>query len=147
MNGNIVFEIPGNPIAKKRPRFARRGEYTITYNPQETEEGRMLWEIKTQLPIGWLPINAPIKISTIFYLKRPKSHFGSGKNAGVLKKNAPTYPVCKPDIDNLQKMVYDCLNKVVWSDDSYIFESYARKEYSCNPRTEIVIEEYYYGQS
>ncbi len=40
--------IPGIPIAKHRPRFARRGKKTTTYSDQETEEGLMLWHIKQQ---------------------------------------------------------------------------------------------------
>lgn len=131
------FIIPGNPIAKKRPRFARRGKFVTTYNDQETEEGRFLWEVKQQLKQP--PLEGPIKISCIFYMSRPKNHYGTGKNAGKLKLNAPTLYTKKPDLDNLEKMVFDCLNHVAWKDDSQIVESVARKIYSENPRTEIKI--------
>ncbi|MCK4525918.1 RusA family crossover junction endodeoxyribonuclease [candidate division WOR-3 bacterium] len=131
------FIIPGNPIAKKRPRFARRGKFVTTYNDQETEEGRFLWEIKQQIKRS--PIKGPIKISCIFYMPRPKSHYGTGKNAGKLKLNAPALHTKKSDLDNLEKFVYDCLNHVVWKDDSQIVESIAKKLYSDKPRTEIKI--------
>ena len=131
------FIIPGNPIAKKRPRFARRGKFVTTYNDQETEEGRFLWEIKQQIKRP--PIKEPIKISCIFYMPRPKSHYGTGKNVGKLKLNAPALHTKKPDLDNLEKFVYDCLNYVVWKDDSQIVESIAKKFYSDKPKTEIKI--------
>jgi len=129
--------IPGNPIAKTRPRFSRRGKFVITYNDQETEEGRFLWEVKQQIKCPLL--EGPIKIACIFYMPRPKSHYGTGKNAKILKPNAPVFHTKKKDLDNLEKFVYDCLNHVVWKDDSQIVESMAQKIYSNNPRTEIKI--------
>jgi Holliday junction resolvase RusA-like endonuclease len=137
----LIITIPGNPIAKKRPRFARRGKFVTTYNDQESEEGKLRWNIMTQLPQPWTPIKNPIKIITVFYMKRPKSHYGSGKNVNILKNNAPLIHLCKPDLDNLQKMVYDCFNQLVWVDDSLVCETYSRKEYSDNPRIEIIISE------
>lgn len=139
--------IPGVPISKARPRFARRGKFVTTYNPQESEEGRMLWEIRHHLPPDWTPLKTPTKIISIFYMKRPKAHYGSGTNSNKLKKNAPIIHISKPDLDNLQKMIYDCFNQIVWVDDSVVCEAYARKEYSDNPRTEIIISEVEeYGQ-
>lgn len=129
--------IPGNPIAKARPRFSRRGKFVVTYNAQETEEGRWLWEAKQQLkqPL----IEGPIKISCTFYMPRPKSHYGTGRNAGKLKANAPELHTKKPDLDNLEKWCLDCLNEIAWKDDSQVVESIAKKLYSDNPKTEIRI--------
>lgn len=130
--------VDGNPIAKKRPRFVRRGKFVSTYNPQETEEGRFLLLAKGQIS-G--PLQGPLRVDCIFYMPRPKSHYGTGKKAGVLKQDAPLYHTKKPDIDNLQKTVYDCLNGFAWSDDSIICISESKKLYSDRPRTEIVIME------
>lgn len=141
----IKLIIPGKPIAKKRPRFARRGKFVATYNDQETEEGRFLWEVKKQLAQHWRLIKNPIEITTIFYMGRPKNHFGTGKNKERLKNSAPIYHTTKPDIDNLQKMVYDCLNSTVWADDSQICKSTAQKIYSEQPQTIIIIKEVDYG--
>ncbi len=137
----MIITIPGVPISKARPRFYRRGKFVGTYNSQETEEGRMLWEVNRQLPIGWTPFKNPIKITTLFYMKRPKNHYRTGKNSAQLKENAPIVHLSKPDLDNLQKMVYDCFNQIVWVDDSLVCETNARKEYSENPRTEIIVTE------
>lgn len=137
----ITLTILGEPIAKKRPRFVRRGKFVGTYNCQETEEGKFKWEIFRQLPPGWSALKYPIKITTTFYLRRPKNHYGTGKNSTQLKKSAPANHSSAPDLDNLQKMVYDCFNQVVWVDDSLVCEANARKEYSENPRTEIIVVE------
>lgn len=137
----LKFVVPGKPIAKKRPRFFRRGKGVGTYNCQETEVGRMLWEINRQLPAGWIPLKSPIQITTVFYMARPKSHYGTGNNKTKLKESSQFQHTSKPDLDNLQKMIYDCFNQVVWVDDSLVCETHSRKEYSENPRTEIIITE------
>lgn len=137
-----IITIAGSPIAKKRPRFARRGGFVQTYNPQETEEGRWLWEAKQQLPAGWQPIRKPVRVTATFYLPRPKGHYGTGKNAGQLKGSAPRAHTSKPDVDNLQKFVFDCLNGVAWDDDCRVVEVLAAKKYAVGrPQTEIIIEE------
>lgn len=133
----IAVIIEGTPIAKKRPRFARRGKFVTTYNCQESEEGKFLMLARQQIPEM---IYGPVSVSIAFFMKRPKSHYGTGKNSNNIKQSAPLKHISKPDIDNLQKMVYDCLNRVAWVDDSCVFEAYCRKEYSDRPRTEITIK-------
>ena len=137
----LIITIPGKPIAKKRPKFFRRGGFVGAYNCQETEEGKFMLLAKSQLPDNFILFSGPVSVTTVFYLPRPKSHFGTGKNSEVLKARAPINHISKPDIDNLQKTVFDCLNQIVWVDDACIFESTAMKQYSDRPRTIIKIVE------
>ena len=135
----MKITIPGKPISKARPRFARRGKFVVTYNSQETEEGRWLWEAKGQIDQCF---EGPLWVSCHFYMVRPKGHYGTGKNAGKLKASAPQYHTVKRyDTDNLLKWVLDCLNGMAWKDDCQVVELYGIKQYSVNPRTEIKIGE------
>src|SRR3954464_11010543 len=43
------------------------------------------------------PWGGPWGLAVTFTLRRPKGHFGTGRNAGVVKASAPTKPVVKPD--------------------------------------------------
>jgi Holliday junction resolvase RusA-like endonuclease len=131
--------VKGKPIAKKRPRFARRGKFVTTYNDQETEEGKFLLEAKSQVKIMFDSSEA-ITIHCRFAMPRPKNHFGTGKNAETLKKNVPYLHTKKPDLDNLIKFVLDCLNGVAWKDDSQIWSIEAYKYYAMKPQTYIEIE-------
>ena len=143
MPQELYFVVKGKPIAKKRPRFVRRGKFVGTYNPQETEEGRFLWDVKAQIG-NRKPIEGPIIIQMTFYMPRPKNHFGSGKNEGVLKKTAPRFHTSTPDLDNLEKFVFDCLNGVVWIDDALVVKATSIKAYAPvlgNESTEITIRE------
>ncbi len=132
----MAITIYGKPIAKARPRFARRGKFVMAYNGQETEEGRFLFEAKTQVKQC---LKNSVEINCFFYMPRPKNHYGTGKKNEILKETAPIYHTKKPDLDNLVKFVLDCLNGLAWYDDSQIITLIAHKVYSNVPRTCIEI--------
>ena len=66
------------------------------------------------------PIAGPVMISVAFRMPRLKGHFGSGKNAGVVKSTAPVYHTAKPDLDKLLRCVKDALTGIAWNDDSQV---------------------------
>ena len=133
----LTLTIPGKPIAKARPRFYRRGKFVGTYNSQETEEGRFLLECQSQLE-GHELITGPISLTVCFRMPRPKGHYGTGRNAGKLKPSAPDLHIKKPDLDNMLKFVKDCLNGIVWKDDSQVFSVVADKYYADHDIPEAV---------
>jgi len=130
----IEFKIPGKPIAKKRPRFFRRGNYVGTYNDQRTEEGRFMLFVKEQFDSDML--EGPIDLWLRFYFPIPKStpkkHIESMR-LGFIRHTK------RPDLDNCIKFVKDCLNELVWKDDSQICRIEAVKLYGDEPMTEIRI--------
>ena len=132
----IKITVPGKPVSKLRPRFVRRGKFVGTYNPQETEEGRFLFEIQRQ----WknTPLEGPIKLEVLFFMPIPK---GTSKKKEIRMVAEEIKHTKKPDCDNLIKFVKDCLNQVVWKDDSQVYKIVAEKRYSQHPRTDILIEE------
>lgn len=132
----MIITIPGNPIAQKRPRFARRGKFVTTYSEQETEAGKFFLIAREQVKEK---LSGPLKVLIFFNFARPKSHYGTGKNQGKLKDGAPVYYSGK-DIDNLCKFVLDCLNGLAWDDDSQIVDIGAIKSYGDIPETLIIID-------
>jgi Holliday junction resolvase RusA-like endonuclease len=133
--------ILGKPIAKKRPRFYRRGKGVGVYNDQETEEGR--WIVLANTQIDGQVTEVGIHLDMTFILPRPKGHYGTGRNAGKLKPSAPLNPKGRPDIDNYIKFCMDCINGTgkVWKDDSQVVSLTAIKQYGENPKTVIEIIE------
>lgn len=134
----LKITIPGNPIAKKRPRFARRGKFVTIYSDQETEEGKAFLQIKEQVN-GHKPFEGAVSVRSVFYMPRPKNHFGTGRNDGKLKPSAPKYHTKKPDIDNLIKFYYDIMNVLVWEDDAQVVSESSEKKY-CRPGEQPGIE-------
>lgn len=76
-------------------------------------------------------ITGPVEVNMIFAKERPKAHYGTGRNANVLKASAPRYPLTKPDIDKLQRSILDALTIAgCFTDDSYVVSTTATKIYS-----------------
>jgi len=51
------------------------------------------------------------------------------------------FPTTKPDIDNVEKAIFDGLNGVVWKDDMQVVDVCKRKRYGLVPGVTIEIEE------
>lgn len=83
-----------------------------------------------------------VSLECVFYLPRPKSHYGSGANEHRVKPSAPAMPGVKPDHDKLLRAVSDGLTQAlnVYRDDAQIVDGIARKRYG-TPRVEITISE------
>ena len=123
-----------NCIAQKRHRFARG----FVYDPSSKDKKIAILQIKEQF-IGE-PYTDGLKIKFVFHIKRPKAHFRTGKYANELKKTAPVYHIKRPDVDNYVKFYMDCMNKLVYLDDSQVIELRATKEYDDKESyTEIII--------
>jgi crossover junction endodeoxyribonuclease RusA len=67
------------------------------------------------------PLMGAVSVHVAFYLPRPGSHFGSGKNASRLKPSAPHFPSGRPDLDKLLRSTLDGLTAGgVWADDAQV---------------------------
>lgn len=136
---NLRIEIPGTPIAKKRPRFFVRGKHVGAYNAQGTEEGKFVLCAMSQL-VGHDPIPAgfPVRIECWFDMPCPASM--PKRLLRVVDGGVARVPhVKKPDLDNLVKFVKDCFNEVVWTDDSQVVRLDAYKNYSTCPKTIVKV--------
>lgn len=121
----VYIEVTGNPIAKKRHRDGKNGR---KYNPSKEDE--LSFFDRVYIQIGeFNPIKGPIRLDLTFVLKRPKGHYGTGRNSGRLKKSAPRYHIVKPDRDNLDKLVMDALNGYLWRDDCQVVQGSIMKQY------------------
>ena len=128
----ICFELFGNPVAQQRPRFARKGAFVSCYDAQAKLKDGYRWQIKSQFREK--PLTTPLALDLIFFMPIPKSSSGIKKRQmgnGIIAHTK------KPDIDNLQKFVLDCLNKLAFEDDSQIVEIRAKKIYSNKPGTTV----------
>lgn len=87
-------------------------------------------------------LHGPLVVEFTFYRRRPQTHFGSGRNEGVLKDWAAVeYPVAAPDLLKTARAAEDALTGVLWHDDSRIVEERLRKHYGDPERLEIKVWE------
>jgi len=88
-------------------------------------------------------LDEPVRVEVSFFMPRIKSHFGTGKNAGRLKDNAPLFHSVKPDVLKLMRSTEDALTDAgIWQDDALVSEQVLRKYYASGrpPGAEISIE-------
>ncbi len=89
---------------------------------------------ETQLVVP-TPLDVPVRVEVDFYLPRPKYHFGTGRNAGILKGTAPSRPSGVPDIDKLCRSTLDGLKEGgAYRDDSLVVSLSAEKKYVTEER-------------
>ena len=86
-------------------------------------------ECKSQLK-DWTLAEGPVYLTLLFLFARPKTHFGTGRNAGKLKESAPVYHTKRPDLDNLVKFAEDCLTGIAWKDDCQVASTLSQKRYA-----------------
>ena len=72
----------------------------------------------------------PVRLDAEFWFPRPKSHYGTGKNADKLKASAPTLHTGRVDLDKLVRLLGDALTIAgVINDDCLIFFAVAGKQW------------------
>lgn len=74
-------------------------------------------------------LEGALELSVQFVFPRPKSHYGTGRNAGVLKDAAPVFHATKPDCDKLVRAIGDALTGTLCRDDSQFSQVHAEKVY------------------
>ncbi len=116
---NITFVIEGEPISKARHRSTRQGRM---YSAQTKIEAATKWQMQQQLPDEFKILDGPLSCRVAAHFQRPKSHWGTGRNAGVLKKSAPEFCLNSKDVDNVGKIFLDCMSGLIYKDDRQITE-------------------------
>lgn len=81
-------------------------------------------------------LRGPLAVEFIFYRRRNKGDFGTGRNEGIVKDSAPAYPTKKPDALKLARAVEDALTGVLWLDDAQIVDERIGKRFG-DERVEI----------
>jgi Holliday junction resolvase RusA-like endonuclease len=84
-------------------------------------------------------LTGPLRVRFEFFFVRPKGHYGTGRNAHLVKASAPDFPTVKPDTTKLVRAAEDALTGVLWRDDAQIVEQTASKHYGTPERCEITV--------
>lgn len=130
----IQITIPGEPVAKGRPRVTKYGAYTPdkTVNYESLVKFSFIEQHKKKTKI-----EGPISMDVTFFFKIPKR---TSKVKTDLMEEGKILPTKRPDIDNCIKSITDALNGFAYDDDSQIVSLTARKLYSGEPRVEVMLQ-------
>lgn len=86
-------------------------------------------------------LRGPLALEVTFYLPRPKGHYRTGRNVGLLRGGAPLYPAVKPDATKLLRAIEDACTGVVWNDDAQVVNQWVRKLYGEPARCEVRVQQ------
>ncbi len=128
----IEFTVYGKPQGKARPRFTRQGNRA--YTPKETKlYEQQIAKAYRAAANGFSFGDKPVEIWITAVFAKAKTS----------KKE---YPTIKPDIDNIQKAVFDGLNSVAYNDDKQIVTATIHKCFCMlegeEPRILVTVTEY-----
>ena len=126
----IEVIIPGDPFAQKRHRSNGRGG---NYDPSSDDKKRIrdfFFEHKPTKPYEGL-----LSVEIYAFFQTPKSWSEKKKKEAEGKFRGKT-----PDSDNVEKIIFDALNKYIYRDDSLIVINKTERRYSVKPCTVIRIK-------
>jgi crossover junction endodeoxyribonuclease RusA len=126
------IRVYGVPVPQGSKR-AYTNKHTGRVNVVEAQSARVRsWRqaiIDAAAGSGYTP--GPVSVIVVFWLPRPKQHYGTGKNSAQLKPGAPAYPAAMPDLDKLTRAVLDALTDAgCWKDDGQVVVLSAKKLYA-----------------
>ena len=139
INPDLHFVVPGDPVGKGRARAAKRGKFITLYTPEKTAnyEGLIAHAAMVAMAGRGLFLGA-VAVELDIRVKIPASWSLKRKAAAVRGEIAATK---KPDIDNVEKAIFDGMNGVVWKDDVQAVEVKKRKRYADTPGVVVIVRE------
>ena len=128
----IILEVAGEPIPQMRakPNYRTR----CMYDPQKAEKEKVRWQLRSNYKEELL--TGPLQAYILYYFSIPKSASKKMRKAMI---NGEAHHVMRPDKDNLEKFICDCMTGVVYDDDCKIVDNRGIKLFSEHPRTVIRI--------
>ena len=134
----VNFEVPGDPVPKGRPRFARRGQFVQTYTDSKTIEYETHVALKARQAIGATK-HLEGALNVFLYLRYavPPSYSKKRRQACLAGEEYPK----RQDLDNCYKSITDAMNGIVYLDDSQIVEAHIRKVYDEVAGANVMVQE------
>lgn len=123
----IAIEIPLEPYAQERPRFARAGRHVKTYDSAKSKAWKAAARIYMRAAIVQQHTgpggNAriPVFAAGVVVGVRLKFFFALPESAHRMKKPPPAqWHIGRMDWDNLSKCACDAANTLLWADDRQV---------------------------
>lgn len=128
----LLIDVKGTPGAQGSKRHVGRGVMVESSKKVAPWRSDVRDAAIAAMGDTWQPLTGPVVIGVTFYFLRPKSHYGTGRNAATLKPSAPITVTSRAhgDLDKLVRSTLDALVSAgVLRDDSLVVDLTARKRW------------------
>lgn len=130
----ILFEIPGKPCGKQRPRLSRYGAYTPSKTVNYENFTKLCFMERYK---NFIPLETNLKAKITAYFEVPTSYSKKKKKELIGQPYAH-----KPDIDNIAKIILDSLNKIAYKDDNQVTQLEVNKVYGEQAKVVVELEKF-----
>ena len=132
----LRFILPIIPTAQQRARHTRAGR---AYKSAAQEDNERTLEAMLLPYVPNRPLSGPVKVFFTAYMPIPAS---TTKRTREAMQREETPHTKKPDLDNLEKQLLDCMTRMrFWEDDRQVYCVIKQKVYSPSPRWEVQVGE------
>lgn len=143
MTNTITFTIFGKPaqMGSKKAFYIKslkRSTIVDDNNKSKKAWAASVSQAASQVMGGKRLITGPVSLTVAFYFSRPKSHYGSGKNAGIVKPSACMHHIQSPDLDKLVRCLGDALTGIIYRDDRQVFALMASRHWTVSQERAVV---------
>lgn len=141
----VRFSVPGKGIGKGRARSTASGHH---YTPKKTENAEAVVKLycdqaMKRSKVETIPAMQAVGIIIHIWMHVPQTIKGYKlKKAERTDLLQYSYPVGKPDSDNVQKLVMDAMNGVAWMDDSQVSQVHVHRHYTADDHGEWIRVEF-----
>ncbi len=130
----IYFRVLAVPAGEPRARARRRGNFASVHPAETTSSGNFRDALRfyANAHIPDAPFSGPVCVDREYVFPRPKTHYKSkdGKMSDEIKEGRPYYHTGKPDVDNIDKLVFDTLESMgFFTNDSIVCVGMSVKRY------------------
>ncbi|MGF0163132.1 RusA family crossover junction endodeoxyribonuclease [Streptomyces koyangensis] len=126
----LTVTVYGLPAPQGSKRHVGHGRMVESSKHVAPWREAVVWAMRREIArhSGWRPLTGPLDASMVFSFARPKGHFGTGRNAGVLKASAPSRPAVMPDLSKLARSTEDAITTARGYEDDSLLVGYRRLE-------------------
>jgi crossover junction endodeoxyribonuclease RusA len=129
----ITLRVYGTPASQGSKRaFVQGGRAVMLNDDKKLRPWRnSIIEAARAARVTGERLPGPLAMEARFVFNRPRSHYRTGKNAHLLRDDAPIFVNQTPDIDKILRSTLDGLTEAaVWVDDSRVVSLIATKRYA-----------------
>ena len=131
-----TFTVPGVPAPQ-----GSKEKWGAEANPRTRPWRAAISDMANQTMDGAPLLTGPVEVYASFVWTRPKAHFRTGKNAHLLRDDAPHFKSSTPDVDKCCRAAFDSLKGIVLHDDAQVAKIVATKSYGDRAGLDITIRE------